>query len=238
VLGRVPGVARIVARSEAISGVAIVTVIPEPVAGVKLSAPAGPLKPGESIQLVASAHGANGVSLAGRRVTWGTSDSAVATVAGGRVTGQGPGTATITATIDGRQASTSVQIVPPPPTVDPAAEQARAVQETTRLLDGFVDALSQRDLARLKTVYPGMPVAMEEGWRRVLHDPRLNKMQATREPLPPLRGTGQDNAEVPFTVHLKASYSGVPATSVTIRYLAIFQQTGGKWLLQRLDEKK
>jgi serine/threonine-protein kinase len=236
VTGRSPGTAAVIASAEGQSRRATITVTAVPVAAVTLAPLSGPLKPGGTAQLVVTARDADGQVLTNRKATWATSDAKVASVAEGLVTAHEAGSTIITSTIEGHQGTVTVAVVSSP--ADAAAEQAGAIQETTRLLDAYVDALSQRDLARLKTVYPGMPAAMEDGWRKVLEDSRLNKMQATRDPLPALRVTDPGKAEVPFTVHLKASYSGMPASSVIIRYLAVFQQAGGKWLLQRLDEKK
>jgi serine/threonine protein kinase/uncharacterized protein YjdB len=237
VTGRSPGTAAVIASVEGRSSRATITVTALPVTQVTLTPLSGPLKPGGTAQLVATARDADGQVHSDRKATWATSDAKVATVQDGLVTARDAGSATITATIDGRQATETVVVASA--LADAAAEQARATTETTRLLDAYVDAISQRDLARLTAVYPAMPADMEVRWRKLLEDSRLNKMQASRDQLPALRFTNPTNAEVPFTVRLKASYTGMQSPSIPpIRYQAIFQDVGGKWVLQRLDEKK
>ena len=76
-----------------------------------LGAPAaGRLYIGQSAQLSAVAYDAANNTLAGRPVTWVSSDPNALTVSGsGRITAVTPGTATITATIEGKTASTTIQ---------------------------------------------------------------------------------------------------------------------------------
>ncbi|HEU4700601.1 MAG TPA: Ig-like domain-containing protein [Gemmatimonadales bacterium] len=70
------------------------------------------LSPAESATFAAEATTAAGEVLSGKTITWATSDPAVATVsAAGLVTAVAPGSATITASADGKQASTSLAVV-------------------------------------------------------------------------------------------------------------------------------
>jgi hypothetical protein len=89
---------------------------PAPVASVEFTGTApGPLVVGSTVQLQARTLAANGTLLTGRSITWASSASAVATVSGtGLVTGVAPGTATITATSEGRSAAVEVTVIPPP----------------------------------------------------------------------------------------------------------------------------
>lgn len=70
------------------------------------------IEKGLSRQLVAKVHGSNGTILTDRHVEWTTSDPAVAVVSNGVVFGQSAGTAVITATVEGKSASTPVYILP------------------------------------------------------------------------------------------------------------------------------
>ena len=73
---------------------------------------------GATSQLTAVLRDAAGNVLTGRVVTWSSSNTAVATVANGLVTGVAPGTATITATSEGRSGTTNITVptpTPPPP---------------------------------------------------------------------------------------------------------------------------
>lgn len=69
---------------------------------------------GGTTQLAASTLDANGAVLGGRAVTWSTSNASVATVAAGLVTGVSAGTATITATSEGKSGIAVITVAPPP----------------------------------------------------------------------------------------------------------------------------
>lgn len=86
-----------------------------PVASVQLSLPGGPLPPGDSRSLVVNTLNAAGGPLVARATTFSSSNPAVATVsATGVVTGVTPGTATITATAEGRSGTVLVTVQLPP----------------------------------------------------------------------------------------------------------------------------
>jgi hypothetical protein len=99
VTGVVAGTATITATSEGQSGTASVTVTLAPVATVSVSPAAPSVNVGQAVQLTVTLKDANGNTLTGRVVTWGSSNPAAATVNGsGLVTGVAAGSATITAT--------------------------------------------------------------------------------------------------------------------------------------------
>jgi hypothetical protein len=84
----------------------------EPVSYIYLSFP-GTIQAGNTIQLPATTYGSNENLLTGRVVTWTSSNTAVATVSGtGLVTGVAPGSATITATSEGKNNSRTVTVQP------------------------------------------------------------------------------------------------------------------------------
>jgi len=86
----------------------------------------------QSVQLSAVPLDAHGTPVAGRVVSWTTSDSSVAAVTNdGRVGGVAPGRATITATSEGRSGTTSVTVTAPgggapDPTLLPEATPSQA----------------------------------------------------------------------------------------------------------------
>src|SRR5216117_2375158 len=91
------GAATITATSEGKSGTAALTVVNVPVASVTVSPATASVQVGQAVQLTATPKDANGNPLAGRTVTWTSSNTAVATVSGsGLVTGVTAGSATIT----------------------------------------------------------------------------------------------------------------------------------------------
>lgn len=110
-----PGSATITATSEGQSAAATVTVVPVPVASITVSPDTATLEPGATLQLEATTRDASGVVLTDRTVTWASSSDAVATVdAAGAVHAVAAGTASITATSEGVNGSTTIRVVPPP----------------------------------------------------------------------------------------------------------------------------
>src|ERR1043166_6859086 len=84
-----------------------------PVATVAVSPRSLVVRVGQTAQLTAVPLDAHGTPLAGRTLTWTSSDSSVATVTAGRVAGLAPGPATITATSEGRSGATAVTVAAP-----------------------------------------------------------------------------------------------------------------------------
>ncbi len=106
------GSAQISATSEGQTALVAVTVLPVPVATVTLNVQASTLVPAQTVLLSATTKDASGTVVSGRVVTWSTSAAAVATVdANGLVTGVSPGTATITATSEGKTAAAAITVV-------------------------------------------------------------------------------------------------------------------------------
>src|SRR5688500_5421602 len=101
---------------------------PPAVATVDVSA-TGDIVVGQTTQLTATPRDASGNSLANRTVTWSTSNTSIATVSNsGVVAGVTAGSASITATVDGKTGSRTVNVVPPPV----AAVSVTAAQSTVQ----------------------------------------------------------------------------------------------------------
>src|SRR5206468_1460167 len=97
------GSATITVTSEGKSGTAAITVTVVPVAAVTVSPASARLVVGGTRQLSAVTKDAAGNTLTGRVVTWSSSNPAVATVsASGLVSGVAAGSASITATSEGK----------------------------------------------------------------------------------------------------------------------------------------
>ena len=119
--GRVSGVreggATITATSEGRSGTASVTVQRAAVATLALAPNEATLVEGRDVELEATLRDDQGAVLSpdGRTIEWTSSDAGVATVNDkGRVRGQSPGTATITATSEGRSGTAAVTVTARP----------------------------------------------------------------------------------------------------------------------------
>ena len=105
------GSATITATSEGKSGTTSVTVTPAPVATVTVAPSPASVGVGQTIQLTATMRDANNNVLTGRAVTWGSSNTGIATVSSsGVVTGVAVGSATITATSEGKSGTSSVSV--------------------------------------------------------------------------------------------------------------------------------
>ncbi len=147
VSGVAAGQAQIIATSGTKQGQQTITVTPIPVATVAVTPAAATLGIGATQQLTATERDASGDTLAGRVVTWSTSDATKATVsASGIVTGVALGTATITATSETKTgtAAITVAIIPvasvtiAPPTAVLAVGGTSTMTATARDANGNV----------------------------------------------------------------------------------------------------
>src|SRR5437867_7694 len=153
VTGVAGGTATITATSEGQSGTATVTVT-VPVATVSVSPAPASVQAGQTVQLTATTRDAGGTVLTGRVITWSTSNANVATVSNaGLVTGVVAGTATITATSEGRAGTSTVTVTAPPPVpvatvsvapASPSVQTGQTVQLTATTRDAGGAVLTGR----------------------------------------------------------------------------------------------
>jgi uncharacterized protein YjdB len=115
ITGVAPGTVSITATSEGRVGTASLTVVLAPVSAITVSAPAATLVTERTLQATAVLRDERGATLSGRTVTWSSSAPTVATVNdAGLVTGVSAGTATISATSEGRSGTLVFTVLPPP----------------------------------------------------------------------------------------------------------------------------
>jgi uncharacterized protein YjdB len=132
VSGAAEGSATITATSEGQSGTSSVTVTPASVASVTVAPSPASVQMGQSIQLTATPKDANGTPLTGRVVTWSSTNTAAATVDGsGLVTGVAAGSATITATSEGKSGTSVVTVSVPVASVTVTPSPASVQQGST-----------------------------------------------------------------------------------------------------------
>ena len=116
-----PGAVTISASSEGVVGQAAMNVLPPPVvpvASVTVALAAGSLSPGQTTQATATARDASNNVLAGRAITWSSSNNAVAAVSSaGVVTAVAAGSAQITAASEGQNGSASLAVASAPPEI-------------------------------------------------------------------------------------------------------------------------
>src|SRR3989454_809397 len=116
--GQAPGNFRVMAKQNggALADSSTVTVTTVPVASVTVSPPSASIATGATVQLAATTRDAGGNVLTGRVISWGSSNTTVATVSGsGLVTGVSAGAVTITATSEGKNGTAAVTVAAPPP---------------------------------------------------------------------------------------------------------------------------
>ncbi|MBV9774373.1 MAG: Ig-like domain-containing protein, partial [Gemmatimonadetes bacterium] len=148
VAGLAEGTATITATVEGITASARVRVRvppPAPVATLTLSPDSLSLVVGRQGTFFATAKDAQGNVLAGRTVTWTTSDARVigfgTSTVGGLVTALAEGTATVTATSEGVSATATVRVRTPPPVV----ASVKVIPDTLSMIPG--DSLQFRAVA-------------------------------------------------------------------------------------------
>lgn len=122
------GTAAISAMSEGKADTASAEVAPSviAVASVTMNAASATLQVGDSKQLVATAKDAAGNTLTGRTITWASSKATVASVSSsGLVKALAAGSASITATVDGKSATSAITVeaVAPLPSDPPPADR-------------------------------------------------------------------------------------------------------------------
>ena len=148
VTGASAGTATITATAATRTGTAVVTVTGIPVASVSVTAPSSSLAIGTTLQATAQTRDNTGNVLTGRVVTWASSSATIATVSpAGLITGITAGTATITATSEGRSGQLVVTVTRVPTasltitSVTPAANATNVGIETPIRIQ-FSDAIN------------------------------------------------------------------------------------------------
>lgn len=117
------GQAILVATVSSLADTAFINVTSQPVASIVVAPADASIAAGATVQLQATVTDASGATLTGRKITWSSSDGAIAAVSGsGMVTGVASGSATITATCEGKTATAAIAVTgsgPPPPPPPP-----------------------------------------------------------------------------------------------------------------------
>ena len=113
VSGVAAGSATITATCEGHTGTSDITVTSAAVASVTVSPASASVQAGSTTQLAATPKSAGGTPLTGRVVTWSSDNTAAATVNGsGLVSGVAAGSATITATCEGKTGTSDITVTP------------------------------------------------------------------------------------------------------------------------------
>lgn len=195
VTARKAGSAKVAASTAGMSGTATITVSDRDVASVQLQPAALSVRVGATGALEARTFDAQGGELIGRVIAWTTSASTVATVnAQGIVSGVSAGTATITATSEGRSGSAVVTVT----SVPVATVVLTPSLDTLSVSESVTLAASTRDAAG--TVLPGRTVTFTSA----------NTGIAT------VASNGQVVAVAPGSVTITATSEGRTATATIV----------------------
>ncbi|WP_284349942.1 Ig-like domain-containing protein [Roseisolibacter agri] len=151
VTGAAAGNVVITAASEGKTSTATVAVQNVPVASVVVTPATANLRTGDTLRLAASARDESGATLAGRQVRWTSSSNNVVTIdsVSGLLRAMGQGSATITATSEGKTGTATVAVIAPVATVSVNAaldtlEAWDVVQLTATLRDAANNVLTNR----------------------------------------------------------------------------------------------
>ena len=175
VTGVAPGAVTITATSEGKPGTAQVTVTPVPVASVAVSPPTAGVLVGGTVQLTAAPKDAAGNALTGRAVSWTTSNAAIATVGQtGVVTGVAVGSATITATSEGKSGTAEISVTAPPSQI--AAGSIVYIKAGNVWLSDASGAIRRQVTSDGRYRSPSMA---DDGTIGVLRDPEANTAVGT-----------------------------------------------------------
>ncbi len=177
-----------------------------PVASVSVTPATATVAAGHSAQLTATPQDANGNPLSGRTVTWSSSNTSVAVAdVNGNVTGIAPGSATITATSEGKSGTAAITVTNVPVasvTVSPASASV-AQGQTTQLSATTKDANGNTLSGRVVTWTSSNPsVATVNGSGRVT-------------------GVGAGSATITATSEGQSGTAAITVTSVPVASVTV-----------------
>ena len=156
-----------------------------PVSSVGVDPASASVVAGATVALTATPQDADGNPLSGRVVTWASDAPAVASVRGsGLVTGLTPGTATITATSEGKSGSSGVTVTAPPPgspmVLVGAGDIATCSGTTDEATASMLDGISGTVITIGDNVYENGTSAEYAG----CYDPSWGRHKARTRPVP------------------------------------------------------
>ena len=172
------GSAVITATIEGKSSVAAITVSPAPVASVAVSPSAATLVVGQTVELEAQPRDGSGQPLSGRAVAWSSNRSEVATVSStGVVAAVSPGTATITASSEGRSGTATIVVEAP------SVNRVELTPATTTVNVGGAFRLTATVYDSRGNVIGGAPVAWATSDARIATVDGTGRVLGVREGL-------------------------------------------------------
>jgi uncharacterized protein YjdB len=217
------GKVKIIARGQggAVSDTATVTVTLPPVASVNVSPASASVLPTQTAQLTATTLDSTGAVLNGRTVTWSSGNTGIATVDGsGLLTGVAVGSTTVTASSEGKSASSSITVTNVPVvtvTVSPASGNlyvGQTLQLTATPKDSAGNPLTGRAVTWSSSNSAVAGVSAASGL-------------AT--------GTGAGSATITATSGGKSGTSAITVANVTIASVTVGPASGSLYVGQTLQ---
>jgi hypothetical protein len=208
---------------------------------------ARPLKVGDTLELRAEPRDARGRPVEQREASWSSSDSEVAGVdSTGVVVATASGSATITATAEGKSGSVRITVLPQPrtsrteiasaqqpsltpPPVDPAAEWRRLIDQLVAGVDRCYGALRRKDMVLVTELY--RPATKADGERlnklaRILQTREWSAQVGEREDGAQRLENGSATMEFGFRLTWKDAFGGRLSSRPVFR--AEFTRSGEK----------
>jgi uncharacterized protein YjdB len=188
---------------------------PPTVAKVQITSPSASLTVGDTVRLTAHAYTAAGVEVPGRPVLWSSSDTSVLRLEGALVTALAPGSASVTAAVDGKSATTGFAVASAP------VASVETMPASLTLVEGASQVVSAvaRDAA-------GRPVTGRSAtWRSV--SPAVAEVDASGRVTAVQQGSATIVVEVDgLSANVNVTVVPVPVASVAISPTAIVLEVG------------
>jgi uncharacterized protein YjdB len=217
VKGLAAGTAVIFASIDGVTASTLVTVRQVPVATVTVTPPSASVAVGATVQLAASVKDASGAELTDRLVGWSSSDEAIAVVSStGRVTGIKTGTATITASSEGKSGTSTITVTGAP------VASVSVTPSTATVIVGQTTTLQAKTLDDKGAELTG----------RVITWSTSSAATATVSPTGVVTGVAPGTATITATSEGKTgtatvTVNPVPVASVTVSPTSVSLTTGG-----------
>ena len=183
------GTAVITATVDGKSGVAAISVAPAPVASVAVSPSSATLVVGQTLELEAQPRDAGGHALSGRAVTWSANQANIVTVtSSGIVAAISPGTATVTASSEGRSGTATITVNAP------TVNRVEVTPATAAINIGGSFRLTATVFDSRGNVIPGVQVAWASSDTRIAIVDNTGRVSAVRPGSVVITATSGDKA--------------------------------------------
>lgn len=123
---------------------------------------------------------------------------------------------------------------PSPPAADATREREAAAIAIRGVIARYASALESRNMAQVRSVYPGMQRAEQNRWQALLSEKSLRdlQVQVTNVQAPDING---NTAEIGFTLTLVFADSEGPKR-IPQSYRATLGRSGGNWQLSSIRQ--